>query len=220
VQDLALEVGEVDGVHIDDAERADAGSGEVERRRRAEPARADAEHLRVEKLRLPGLAHLGEEEVAAVADLLLGGELAVLLHGQALVLPRRETAAHRGHVRVAELLQDAAREEGARAPGAVGDDGRVLVRDLLLDLHLEEAARDGDRPRDVALAELLLLADVQEDGPLRVAEARLHLVRRHLRDRLPGLVHDLLVGLRHFPHPSTPSKRFIRYSSQRATAAA
>ena len=33
VQDLALQVGRVDLVHVDDADRADAGGGEVERRR-------------------------------------------------------------------------------------------------------------------------------------------------------------------------------------------
>ena len=33
VQDLALQVRRVDLVHVDDADRADAGRGEVERRR-------------------------------------------------------------------------------------------------------------------------------------------------------------------------------------------
>ena len=100
----------------------DARRGQVERRRRAEAAGADAEHLRVEQLRLPRFADLGQQEVAAVADLLLGGELPVLGDRQALVLPAAEAAAHRDDVRVAELLQDAPGEQRARAAGAVGDD--------------------------------------------------------------------------------------------------
>ena len=46
VDDLALQVRVVDDVGVDDAERADAGRGEVERRRRAEAAGADQEHAR------------------------------------------------------------------------------------------------------------------------------------------------------------------------------
>ena len=41
VEHLALQVGEVDGVVVDDTEGADAGRGEIERRRRAESAGAD-----------------------------------------------------------------------------------------------------------------------------------------------------------------------------------
>ena len=45
VDDLALEVGQFDGVEIHDAEPADARSGEVHRDGRAEPARTDAQHV-------------------------------------------------------------------------------------------------------------------------------------------------------------------------------
>ena len=44
VQDLALEVGEVDPVAVDDAERADPRGREIERGRAAEPAGADEQH--------------------------------------------------------------------------------------------------------------------------------------------------------------------------------
>ena len=74
MEDLALQVRRVDDVHVDDAERADAGGGEVERGRRAEPAGAEQEHLRVEQLLLALLADLGEQQVAAVAVALLGRE--------------------------------------------------------------------------------------------------------------------------------------------------
>ena len=44
MDDLALEVGELNGVEIHDAELADARRGQVHGDGRAEPARADAEH--------------------------------------------------------------------------------------------------------------------------------------------------------------------------------
>jgi hypothetical protein len=52
VDDLALEVGDVDDVVVDDAERPHAGRGEVERGRRAEAAGAEQQDLRVEQLLL------------------------------------------------------------------------------------------------------------------------------------------------------------------------
>ena len=64
VDDLALQVRLVDDVVVDDAERADACGGEVERRGRAEPAGADQQHARVEQLLLAGLADLGDQQVA------------------------------------------------------------------------------------------------------------------------------------------------------------
>ena len=67
MDDLALEVGVVDDVGVDDAERPDARRGEVERRRRAEPAGADQQDARLEQPLLALLADLGDQEVARVA---------------------------------------------------------------------------------------------------------------------------------------------------------
>ena len=67
VDDLALEVRIVDDVVVDDAERADACRGEIERRGRAEAAGADQEDARVEQAQLALLADLRDEEVAGVA---------------------------------------------------------------------------------------------------------------------------------------------------------
>ena len=53
--------------------RADAGGGQVERGRRAEPAGAEQQHLGVEQLQLALLADLGQQQVALVAVALLGG---------------------------------------------------------------------------------------------------------------------------------------------------
>ena len=72
VQDLALQVGLVDDVHVDDADGAHAGGRQVQRGRRAEAAGAEQQHLGVEQLELALLAHLGQQEVALVAVALLG----------------------------------------------------------------------------------------------------------------------------------------------------
>ena len=73
VQDLTLQVAGVDVVEIDDAERTQAGSGEIERRRGSEPARADAEHAAGLQLALPFDADLRQDQVPAVAlDLVVG----------------------------------------------------------------------------------------------------------------------------------------------------
>ena len=67
VEDLALQVRGVDLVHVDDADRADAGGGEVQRGGRAEAAGAEQQHLRVEQLGLALDADLGQQQVALVA---------------------------------------------------------------------------------------------------------------------------------------------------------
>ena len=122
VDDLALQVGEVDDVVVDDPERADARGGEVERGRRAEAARAEQQHLRVEQLLLALEADLRDEQVARVALALLGGERARDLDLVAAVLPQRDAAGHRLDVLVAEqLLQRVGGERGAVAGRAVED---------------------------------------------------------------------------------------------------
>jgi hypothetical protein len=67
VEDLALDVGEVHDVEIDNAECADAGRRQVERQGRTQTARADAQHARLLQLLLPLQGHLGHDEVTAVA---------------------------------------------------------------------------------------------------------------------------------------------------------
>jgi hypothetical protein len=76
VQDLALQVGQVDLVAVGERQPADAGSGEVERRRAAEAARADDQRRGGAQPLLPLDAELGEEDVAAVAEKLLVVQLA------------------------------------------------------------------------------------------------------------------------------------------------
>lgn len=53
VDDLTLQVGLVDDIELDDADRADTGGGEIEQRRRAESTGTDDEHLGVLEAFLP-----------------------------------------------------------------------------------------------------------------------------------------------------------------------
>ena len=75
VDDLALQVGLVDHVELDDADGADAGGGEVQQRRRAQPARADDQHLGVLQPLLPVHAQVGDDQVPAVARDLFARQL-------------------------------------------------------------------------------------------------------------------------------------------------
>jgi len=71
VEDLALQVGEIDLVAVGDGQAADAGRGEVERRRAAESTRADDERVRGPQLLLALDPEFGKEDVPAVAEKLL-----------------------------------------------------------------------------------------------------------------------------------------------------
>ena len=82
VQDLPLEIGEVDLVGIDQREAADAGRGEVERCRTAQPARADDQRVGGAQLLLSLDPDLRQQNVPAVAEKLLvvqvSGEFALV----------------------------------------------------------------------------------------------------------------------------------------------
>ena len=80
VDDLALEVGLVDLVELRDADRPDAGRGEVEQRGAAEAAGADDQHLGVLEPLLPGHADVGDDQVPAVAAYLVDRQLVGGLH--------------------------------------------------------------------------------------------------------------------------------------------
>ena len=75
VDHLALQVGLVDHVEVDDAEGAHAGGGQVEQSGRAEPAGPDDQHLRVLEPLLPGHPDVRDDQVAAVAGDLLDRQL-------------------------------------------------------------------------------------------------------------------------------------------------
>jgi hypothetical protein len=74
VNDLALQVGEVDTIVVDDVEGAHTGGGEIHEGGRAQPTGADDQHARGEELGLALLAHLIEDQMARVALELAVGE--------------------------------------------------------------------------------------------------------------------------------------------------
>ena len=75
VDDLALQVGLLDDVEVDDAQCADAGGGQIQQRRGAQPARADDQYARVLQPLLAVEAEVGQQQVPAVAGDLGGGEV-------------------------------------------------------------------------------------------------------------------------------------------------
>ena len=68
VNDLALQIGVIDDVEINNAERAHARRAQIKRQRRAQASGADAEHLRSLDLELALHADLGHDQVARVAQ--------------------------------------------------------------------------------------------------------------------------------------------------------
>ena len=125
-----------------------ARRGQVERRRRAEAARADQEHARVEQLQLPLLADLGDQQMAAVALALRRVERLRVLDLAAVALPVGEAARERADALVAELGRASSpRTPSERRRRSRGASGRVAVGRHLLDARLEVAARARGRRR-------------------------------------------------------------------------
>ena len=89
VDHLALQVGGVDDVVVDEADGPDPGRGQVERGRRAEPAGAEQQDLRVQQLELAVDPDLGQQGVARVAVALLRGHPGGGDDRQPLLLPER-----------------------------------------------------------------------------------------------------------------------------------
>ena len=75
MDDLALQVGLVHHVEVDDAERAHTGRGQVEQRRRAQAAGPHDQDLRVLQPLLPGHPDVRDDEVPAVPGDLVDGQL-------------------------------------------------------------------------------------------------------------------------------------------------
>ena len=74
MDDLPLQVRQRDHVVVDDAERADAGGGEIKEHRRAKPAGADHQHARAAERGLSGAAHFAQHDMARVAFEFVGAE--------------------------------------------------------------------------------------------------------------------------------------------------
>ena len=119
-----------------------------------------------EQLRLALGADLGDEQVAAVALLLLSvSRTAASSTGSPFVFQAWKPPVIDDDVGVAHLPRASApANSGAGAARAVDDDGRVAVGHGGLDLLLEVALAGRGGAGDVALVPLGLLADVDEAG--------------------------------------------------------
>ncbi len=156
VEDLALEVGVVDGVELDEAEGSDAGGGEVEGDGAAEAAGADDEDFGVEEFELPFEADFRVGEVAGVAILLLFSEGGYGV-GRHLGLLRMRVGYYSGmDIVCAEIAEDAGwvmgrhavREYPAECCGVlVGKvaEGKVGVVRAVEARNVGEAGRMADR---------------------------------------------------------------------------
>ena len=104
VNNLTMQIGEIDGVEIDDADVADARRREVGEDRRAQSAGADDNDARGLELLLPLQRHLRHDEMASVtADLFIGkGHVLV-----GLVDAGNETHGERGHYNLSSPVDNA-----------------------------------------------------------------------------------------------------------------
>ena len=84
----------------------------------------------------------------------------------AAALPFSESADHRRHVRVAEILKRFGGEGRARPARAVSNDLTVAIVRYLVDLGLEKAARNVLGSGDNSLFPLLALANIDHDNRL------------------------------------------------------
>ena len=92
VEDLPLQVGEVDAVRVGERDPADAGRGEIERRRAAQAAGADDERAPRAQPLLSFYPDFGKKDVAAVAEELLVVQLAPRGFGLSLASGSRRWA--------------------------------------------------------------------------------------------------------------------------------
>ena len=81
VQQLALEVGGVDGVEVHDPHLPHTGGRQVHGRGRAQASRPEQKHARGEQLALTGTAHLGQDQMPGVARDLVGRKASGGSHG-------------------------------------------------------------------------------------------------------------------------------------------
>jgi hypothetical protein len=139
----------------------DPGGGEVERGRRAEPARSDDEHVGGQQPLLARDADLGDQHVPAVPHALRVVELARKLDREPFLGPGRDPARERDGVFEAGLAQRLREPQRPVAVRAVEDERPLPVR---IEPRPEVAHRDMLGAGDPARLELPVLADVDEHG--------------------------------------------------------
>jgi len=192
MQDLALEIGRVHHVEVNDADRAYPRRRQIDGRRAAQASCADQQHLAAQQLELAGLAHLLQQSVAAIAQSLLLGQHLGNLELIARVLPGVEASDQRDRLGVSHLLQVARRQQRAHPARTIDDQRLVPVRLVLLDLQLQKAARHKHRAGQVSLHKLIALAHVDNRELLPARQPLMQLLGRHLRNLAPGKLQQLV----------------------------
>jgi hypothetical protein len=84
VQYLPLQVGQIDGVKVDEPKSANSSSGKVKCDRRPEPSRPYQEHARSLERALAFFSNLRQENVAAVANQLFAIQLGRVRPGSSI----------------------------------------------------------------------------------------------------------------------------------------
>ena len=91
--DLALQVGEIEQIVVNQADGADPGRGQIEQQRAAEPAGADDQHPGLTQFGLSDAADLGEQDMAGIAPDLVRIEIEVHARDMASATTRTKASA-------------------------------------------------------------------------------------------------------------------------------
>jgi hypothetical protein len=185
VEHLPLEVRLVHGVVVDDAESADSGGREIERRRRAEPACPDQKDARVEQPALAFGADLWDQKMAAVASELRAIEASGELDRVSVLAPVLDSAGHRRDVCVAELEHHPRTAQGSVACRAIEEDRPLEVGRRPTDFLPELVEWHVERPWDTSCVPLVLPAHVDEQRRILFCQERTRTRHVDLTDLAP-----------------------------------
>ena len=197
MEHLPLEIRDVDHIGVHQADRADARGGQIERRRRPQPAGADEQDSGSQELALPLLAHLAQQEVPAVALDLIGPERQILHDRQPGLDPLLVATLEIHDVAVAEVLERLGGEHRAQPRLTVENDRRLGIADHAAHAEFEKAAAHVRGRLDVAVAVFVGIAHVDEYGLAPRSQPPLHVERPLFRHHSPGLGQDRLERRRH-----------------------
>src|SRR5690606_21810310 len=179
MQDLPLQVAAVDDVVVDQAQVPHSGRRQVERRRRAEPARADHQHVRSAHALLPLDPDLGQAQVARIAlEEIRLLRLQLRPHQrQAFAGPGIGAAVYRVHTGEAGAAQGFRRRLGAPANLADQQHFRLRIGQVSARIRLKFGPAHRERALGLAGDAFVRLADVDQQHALPLAFAGLP--RRH-----------------------------------------
>ena len=97
----------------------------------------------------------------------------------------------RGHVAVAHALGDVRTQSGTVSTSAVHDDLGVWIRELLLNIALQDALAQVLSPRGVSCSPFRILTNIQQYGLGVGGQSCFGLVKGDLANFHARLVHDL-----------------------------